>query len=182
MCVPWELNPQPLALLTQCSTTEPQEHYYMYWLLTQWDVCSELLLLLYLHLPLFRSLFSTPMPTPPAPWNISWPCLQWHTNTMALEDRNWKHEIQHWISCEFFKGKWIQKWKLYHNFMLFQTVLGPTDFHSKDKNTMEVKGNPETIWLLIFFKISYLVFQRRKKGIQVWSGFFGWTIFKNIPV
>ncbi len=26
MCVPWELNPQPVALLTQCSTTEPQEH------------------------------------------------------------------------------------------------------------------------------------------------------------
>ncbi len=24
VCVPWELNPQPL---TQCSTTEPQEHY-----------------------------------------------------------------------------------------------------------------------------------------------------------
>ncbi len=28
MCVPWELNPQPFALLTQCSTTEPQEHWY----------------------------------------------------------------------------------------------------------------------------------------------------------
>ncbi len=28
MCVPWELNPQPIALLTQCSTTEPQEHLY----------------------------------------------------------------------------------------------------------------------------------------------------------
>ncbi len=27
MCVPWELNPQPFALLTQCSTTEPQEQY-----------------------------------------------------------------------------------------------------------------------------------------------------------
>ncbi len=27
MCVPWELNPQPFALRTQCSTTEPQEHY-----------------------------------------------------------------------------------------------------------------------------------------------------------
>ncbi len=27
MCVPWESNPQPFALLTQCSTTEPQEHY-----------------------------------------------------------------------------------------------------------------------------------------------------------
>ncbi len=27
MCVPWELNPQPFVLLTQCSTTEPQEHY-----------------------------------------------------------------------------------------------------------------------------------------------------------
>ncbi len=26
MCVPWELNPQPFALLTQCSTTETQEH------------------------------------------------------------------------------------------------------------------------------------------------------------
>ncbi len=25
MCVPWELNLQPFALLTQCSTTEPQE-------------------------------------------------------------------------------------------------------------------------------------------------------------
>ncbi len=25
MCVPWELNPQPFALQTQCSTTEPQE-------------------------------------------------------------------------------------------------------------------------------------------------------------
>ncbi len=24
MCVPWELNPQPFALLTKCSTTEPQ--------------------------------------------------------------------------------------------------------------------------------------------------------------
>ncbi len=28
MCVPWELNPQPFALLMQCSTTEPQEHYH----------------------------------------------------------------------------------------------------------------------------------------------------------
>ncbi len=28
MCVPWELNPWPIALLTQCSTTEPQEHLY----------------------------------------------------------------------------------------------------------------------------------------------------------
>ncbi len=26
MCVPWELNPRPFALLTQCSTTEPHEH------------------------------------------------------------------------------------------------------------------------------------------------------------
>ncbi len=29
MRVPWELNPQPFVLLTQCSTTEPQEHKYM---------------------------------------------------------------------------------------------------------------------------------------------------------
>ncbi len=26
ICVPWESNPQPFALLMQCSTTEPQEH------------------------------------------------------------------------------------------------------------------------------------------------------------
>ncbi len=26
MCFPWEFNLQPFALLTQCSTTEPQEH------------------------------------------------------------------------------------------------------------------------------------------------------------
>ncbi len=30
MCVPWELNPQPFALLTQCSTTEPQENNFSY--------------------------------------------------------------------------------------------------------------------------------------------------------
>ncbi len=46
MCVPWELNPQPFALLTQCSTTEPQERqpcrpiWYsvrrMVWALTGW--------------------------------------------------------------------------------------------------------------------------------------------------
>ncbi len=29
MCVPWELNPQPFALLTQCSTTEPQGHLHV---------------------------------------------------------------------------------------------------------------------------------------------------------
>ncbi len=27
MCVPWELEPTTFALLTQCSTTEPQEHF-----------------------------------------------------------------------------------------------------------------------------------------------------------
>ncbi len=31
MCVPWELNPQPFALLRQCSTTEPQEHSILEW-------------------------------------------------------------------------------------------------------------------------------------------------------
>ncbi len=31
MCVPWELNPQPFALLTQCSTTEPQELHIILW-------------------------------------------------------------------------------------------------------------------------------------------------------
>ncbi len=30
VCVPWELNPQTFALLTQCSSTEPQEHTWVY--------------------------------------------------------------------------------------------------------------------------------------------------------
>ncbi len=30
VCVPWELNPRPFAPLTQCSTTEPQEHLCTY--------------------------------------------------------------------------------------------------------------------------------------------------------
>ncbi len=31
VCVPWELNPQPFALLTQCFTNEPQKLYlYIY--------------------------------------------------------------------------------------------------------------------------------------------------------
>ncbi len=30
VCVPWKLNPQPFALLTQCSTTDPQEHIRTY--------------------------------------------------------------------------------------------------------------------------------------------------------
>ncbi len=36
MCVTWELNPQPFALLTQCSTTEPQEHIFS----CMWCVCD----------------------------------------------------------------------------------------------------------------------------------------------
>ncbi len=28
-CVPWESNPQPFALLTQCSTTEPHRNTYI---------------------------------------------------------------------------------------------------------------------------------------------------------
>ncbi len=31
MCVPWELNPQPFALLRQCSTTEPQKHRNLFY-------------------------------------------------------------------------------------------------------------------------------------------------------
>ncbi len=29
MCVPWESNPQPFALLTQCSTTEPHRNTHI---------------------------------------------------------------------------------------------------------------------------------------------------------
>ncbi len=40
MCVPWESNPQPVALLMQCSTTEPQEHRKIKWIfeLNVWSI------------------------------------------------------------------------------------------------------------------------------------------------
>ncbi len=31
ICVPWESNPQPFVLLTQCSTTEPHRNTYLIW-------------------------------------------------------------------------------------------------------------------------------------------------------
>ncbi len=50
VCVPWELNPQPFALLTQSSTTEPQEyvihiciHIELYIFECLWPVCINLL-------------------------------------------------------------------------------------------------------------------------------------------
>ncbi len=46
MCVPWESNPQPFAVLTQCSTTEPQEHT----LSTVWIVDNSLSTVVNIHL------------------------------------------------------------------------------------------------------------------------------------
>ncbi len=40
MCVPWESNPQPFALLTQCSTTEPHRNTGTQELITAFS-CSE---------------------------------------------------------------------------------------------------------------------------------------------
>ncbi len=49
MCVPWESNPQPFALLTQHSTTEPQEHFLSF---TQTDLVERAQLLGWRLLPL----------------------------------------------------------------------------------------------------------------------------------
>ncbi len=38
MCVPCESNPQPFVLLTQCSTTEPQEYLNKYVSIDVWFV------------------------------------------------------------------------------------------------------------------------------------------------
>ncbi len=43
MCVPWELNPWPFALLTQCSTTEPQEHPTKITPRAQWRLIQEVI-------------------------------------------------------------------------------------------------------------------------------------------
>ncbi len=51
MCVPWELNPQPFALLSQCSTIEPQEYHW-----ATFNVFIQLFLLHYLS---FLSLYTS---------------------------------------------------------------------------------------------------------------------------
>ncbi len=45
MCVPWESNPQPFALLTQCSTTEPHRNTRLVQalVLSRLDYCNALL-------------------------------------------------------------------------------------------------------------------------------------------
>ncbi len=59
ICVPWESNPQPFALLTQCSTTEPHRNSHVYVRLVNLylSLCSSLSLslftLLYLSIFLF---------------------------------------------------------------------------------------------------------------------------------
>ncbi len=48
MCDPWESNPQPFALLTQCSTTEPQGNGLnmgfiasVTWIWINFEMCKE---------------------------------------------------------------------------------------------------------------------------------------------
>ncbi len=48
MCVPWELNPQMFSLLTQCSTTEPQEHCIYLFIILSILICFSILRF-YLH-------------------------------------------------------------------------------------------------------------------------------------
>ncbi len=38
MCVPWEANPQPFALLTTSSTTEPHDHSVFLPLFVLWNI------------------------------------------------------------------------------------------------------------------------------------------------
>ncbi len=51
MCVPWESNPQPFALLTQCSSTEQQEplmvQSFLPWWLSVHNICVGLSLSFY---------------------------------------------------------------------------------------------------------------------------------------
>ncbi len=48
MCVPWELNPRHFALLTQCSTSEPQEHTCVY------NICKSPICLMYVYRNIFN--------------------------------------------------------------------------------------------------------------------------------
>ncbi len=56
MCGPWESNPQHFVLLTQCSTTEPQEHAYSSF--TQWQLIFHNLVNLPNTSFLFKKFFS----------------------------------------------------------------------------------------------------------------------------
>ncbi len=55
MRVPWELNPQPFALLTQCSTTEPQEHYNHLFCCPDTQICAYNTMIKNLYLLLYSN-------------------------------------------------------------------------------------------------------------------------------
>ncbi len=50
-----------------------------------------------------------------------------------------------------------------------QTVDGAIHFHNMEKKYYGSQWLPSTVWLPIFFRISYFAVNRRKKLIQIWN-------------
>ncbi len=59
-----------------------------------------------------------------------------------------------------------------------QIVLVPI----RERNTMEVKGDPSTVWLQAFFKISSFMFNIKKKLIQVWNDIGMSKFWQNVHI
>ncbi len=72
MCVPWELNPQPFALLTLCSTTEPQEHNHHLGRVYVWIETQNI----YKYIYIFPIAKSDPMHSKSLNSHNPWPILQ----------------------------------------------------------------------------------------------------------
>ncbi len=114
----------------------------------------------------------------------------YHRPNFAWEVASFKYKVSV-IWPPSLKELFTQKWKLTHSetqkkiFWGTKQLLVPIDFHSRERNTIEVNGGPSTVWL-IFFKISSFMFNIRKKLKQVWNDMrvtkwwqilhFGWTI------
>ncbi len=97
----------------------------------------------------------------------------YHRPNFAWEVASFKYKVSV-IWPPSLNELFTQKWKLTHSetqkkiFWGTKQLLVPIDFHSRERNTIEINGGPSTVWL-IFFKISSFMFNIRKKLKQVWN-------------
>ncbi len=112
--IPWELNPQPFALLTQCSTTEPQEHMTS----TTIKLPTTLLVLFIKHtsLKVWGRIVCTDINTM-KPYKelvfFAYKCLQTLVNWSILS------ETLRWVYFENRGNNWAMYWKSHHLWLIF---------------------------------------------------------------
>ncbi len=94
MCVPWELNPWPFALLTQCSTTEPQDYL---WIIVMFYKLF--------GLSFWRHPFTAEDPLVSKWWNATFLQIWWRNKLVYILDglsvRTFSANVQFWIKLFF---------------------------------------------------------------------------------